>query len=329
MSPRAIRLVILLFGLVAAGYAVFALSPWPSTLLIRLAFAQDASSRAAALGKHVPAGIRERRDIAYAGDESARLDVYLPPGPPAPGKPTIVWVHGGAFVAGAKEDVAPYLRILAGKGFGVVGIGYRRAPAATYPGPVLQVNEALGFLRREAGRLGLDAGRIVLAGDSAGAQIAAQLAAALTAPDYAATLGLRPAVPPDAIVGAALFCGVYDVTALDLTGPFGAFLRTVTWAYFGTQDFSGDRRLTEFSVPRYLTEAFPPSFVSAGNGDPLAAQSVMMADAITARGVSVDRLFFPPGLEPELPHEYQFDLDRTEGRQALDRLTAFLGALKP
>jgi acetyl esterase/lipase len=329
MSPRAIRLVILLFAIVAAGYAVFALSPWPTAMLIRLAFAQDASSRVAALARHVPAGIRAQRDIRYGGDDGALLDVFLPPAAPAAGRPVVVWIHGGGFVAGSKEDVAPYLQVLAGKGYAVVGVGYRRAPDATYPAPVLQVNEALGYLRREAGRLGLDAGRIVLAGDSAGAQIAAQLAAALTAPDYAATIGLRPAVAVDAIRGTALFCGVYDITALDLSGPFGGFLRYLVWAYFGTQDISGDRRLTEFAVPRYLGDAYPPSFVSAGNGDPLAAQSVMMADAIADRGVPVDRLFFPPGLDPALPHEYQFDLDRPEGRQALERLTAFLDGLKP
>lgn len=329
MSPRAIRLVILLSAIVAAGYAVFALSPWPAAMLIRLAFAHDASGRVAALAKHVPAGIREQRDIRYGTDDSAVLDVFLPPSSPVPGRPTIVWVHGGGFVAGAKEDIAPYLKILAGKGYAVVGVGYRRAPAASYPAPVLQVDEALGFLRREAGRLGLDAGGIVLAGDSAGAQIAAQLAAAMTAPDYAATIGLRPALPADAVKATVLFCGVYDVTALDLTGPFGSVLRSLIWAYFGTQDISGDRRLTEFSVPRYLGDAYPPSFVSAGNGDPLAAQSVMMADAIAARGAPVDRLFFPPDLQPALPHEYQFDLDRPEGRQALDRLTAFLDRLKP
>lgn len=77
-----------------------------------------------------------------------------------------------------------------------------------------------------------------------------------------------------------------------------------------------------------MTETFPPSFITVGNGDPLAPQSVVMAQALQDRGVKVDTLFFPPETEPKLPHEYQFDLDRPEGRQALERLTGFLSGLR-
>ncbi len=324
-----IRLVVVCFGLLVAGYAALALSPWPSALLIRLAFSRDAASRNELLSKQAPPGIRERIDIAYGTDPSEKLDLFLPPAPPAAGKPVIVWVHGGGFVGGAKEDVAPYLRILAGRGYAVVGVGYRLAPAARYPEPARQVNEALGFLREQGAALGIDPCRIVLAGDSAGAHIAAQLATALIAPDYAATLALKPAISPAMLRGTALFCGIYDVTALDLTGFFGGFVRSILWSYFGTQDVTGDRRIAEAAVARYLTEAFPPSFVSAGNGDPLASQSVMMADAIRARGVAVETLFFPPDYAPAQPHEYQFGLGTPEGRQALERLTVFLNGLAP
>ncbi|MDP3258408.1 MAG: hypothetical protein Q8S58_15550 [Bosea sp. (in: a-proteobacteria)] len=56
----------------------------------------------------------------------------------------------------------------------------------------------------------------------------------------------------------------------------------------------------------------------------LAPQSVVMAQALRYRGVRVDTLFFPPEQEPKLAHEYQFDLDSSPGREALERLTAFL-----
>jgi acetyl esterase/lipase len=175
--------------------------------------------------------------------------------------------------------------------------------------------------------LGVDAGRIVLAGDSAGAHIAAQLAAGLTNKDYAALIGLRPAIEPRYLKGAILFCGAFDLTALDFTGRFGSFVRAALFAYFGTANPLESERITEAAVPRYVTEAFPPSFISVGNGDPLAPQSVTMAQALRARGVAVDTLFFPPDTAPKLPHEYQFDLDRPEGRQALERLASFLQGL--
>lgn len=329
MRLRTIRILLLCLGIAFATYAAFVLSPWPAALLIRSVFSYDASKTNEALAKHVPADIREQRDIAYGGSPDERLDVYLPPNGGEPGRPMLVWIHGGGFVGGDRQDVAPYLKILAGKGYPAVAIGYSRAPAARYPMPVLQANAALGFLQRESARLGFDANRIVLAGDSAGAHIAAQLAVALTGKDYAALLDLRPAIEPERLKGIALFCGAFDLTALDFTGPYGAFVRSALFAYFGTANPLDSDRITEAAVPRYVTEAFPPSFISVGNGDALAPQSVMMAQALRDRGVKVDTLFFAPDTEPKLPHEYQFDLGRPEGRQALDRLTAFLQGLQP
>lgn len=329
MRRRAKRILLLCLALAFVGYAAFVLSPWPSAMLTRLAFGYGASKTTAALASHVPFGIREQRDIRYGGAEDEKLDIYLPPGGRIEaGRPTIVWIHGGAFVAGDRRDVAPYLKILAGRGFAVVAVGYTRAPTAHYPTPVLQANAALGFLQREGQRLGLDPANIVLAGDSAGAHIASQLAAGLTGKDYAELLGLQPAMAPASLRGTVLFCGAFDLTAIDLSGPFGNFIRSVLSAYFGVANPLDSERITQASVPRYVTEAFPPSFISVGNGDPLAPQSVVMAQALRDRGVRVDTLFFPPELEPKLPHEYQFDLDRPEGKQALDRLTAFLTGLK-
>lgn len=328
MRLRTLRILLFCLGIAFAGYAAFVLSPWPAALLIRAGFAYGAAQADAGLARHLPAGIREQRDVAYGESPDERLDIYLPPQEVQPQGPVIVWIHGGGFVGGDRKDVAPYLKILAGKGYPAVAIGYSLAPAARYPTPVLQANKALGFLKRDGVKLGLDPGRMVLAGDSAGAHIAAQLAAGLTGADYAATLGLQPAVEPARLKGVALFCGAFDPTAFDLTGRFGSFIRSVLFAYFGAANPLDSDRITEAAVPRYVTEAFPPSFISVGNGDPLAPQSVVMAQALRDRGVKVDTLFFPAETEPKLPHEYQFDLDRPEGRQALDRLTAFLNGLK-
>ena len=327
MRPRAIRILLLCLALALAAHAAFVLSPWPSAWLTRLAFAYGASQTNAALAKHVPATFRERLDMAYGAAKEARLDIYLPQDDTPAGRPTIVWVHGGGFVGGDRKDVAPYLKILAARGYPAVAVGYRRAPAARYPEPVLQLNEALGFLQRNGRRLGLDPSRIVLAGDSAGAHIVAQLAVGMTSPDYAELLGLKPAVEPASLRGAVLFGGAFDLTAFEATGPLGSFVRAVLFAYFGTSDPLESDRINEAAVPRYVTGAFPRSFISVGNGDPLAPQSVVMTQALRDRGVKVDTLFFLPETEPKLPHEYQFDLDRPEGRQALDRLTGFLAAL--
>jgi acetyl esterase len=83
------------------------------------------------------------------------------------------------------------------------------------------------------------------------------------------------------------------------------------------------------SVPHYVTPKFPPTFISAGNGDPLLPHSVAMADALAKEGVRVDRLFFAQEHTPSLPHEYQVNLDSDAGKLALARSLEFLSSIVP
>jgi len=305
-----------------AAFAFYKLSPWPTVWLVRHAFSEDAERRNAALAPLVPQDVTALLDQRYGAAERARLDVYAPAKPAGP-LPAVVWIHGGAFVAGDKADLAGYLRILAARGFVVVAVGYSRAPEAQYPTPVFEANAAIAYLVKHAAALNVDPGRIVLAGDSAGAQIAAQLAAALSDPAYAAAVGIDPALDRAALRGVALFCGVYSVAG-GADGDFGSFIETVLWSYFGSKDPGDDARVAQFAVGDHLTAGFPPAFVSVGNADPLQPQSAALADRLASLGVPVDGLFFAADHDPPLQHEYQFDLAQEAGREALDRLTAFL-----
>jgi len=277
------------------------------------------------LKKHVPEGVRETLAERYEpASPAALLDVFRPEG--AGPLPTVVWIHGGAWLSGSREHVAGYLRILAAHGFATVGLDYTLAPEARYPSPVRQANAALAYLKANAGRLGLDMTRVFLAGDSAGAQVAGQLANVLTSPAYARRMAMIPALPGEALQGVALFCGVYDARAMVRDGAFAGVLSTIGWAYFGVEAFHDDPRMDEFSVTGNLTQAFPPIFVTVGNDDPLEPQSLELKERAEALGVPVDHLFFARDRDPRLPHEFQFDLDTEAGGQALARLVAFLNA---
>lgn len=70
---------------------------------------------------------------------------------------------------------------------------------ATYPTPTRQVNQALAYLVKHADEYDIDPTRIFLAGDSAGAQIAGQMANLVTSPSYAAKVGIVPTVDPSAL----------------------------------------------------------------------------------------------------------------------------------
>lgn len=311
--------------LAATTYAAFQVSPWPAVWLIRYSFDAGAAQAAASVTGLVPTDVIARRGIAYApGDADAVLDVYAPADAKGP-LPAVVWVHGGGFVSGSRRDLDGYLRILAARGFVTVAVDYTTAPEARFPTPLRQTSAALAHVRTEAARYGIDLDRIFLAGDSAGAQIAAQTALAISDPVYARQLGLDPGFPRDALRGVVLYCGPYDATSMNFEGPFGGFMRTVIWAYVGTPD-PHDPRVAALAVTPHVTAAFPPAFVSVGNADPLAPQSRAFAEALHARGAEVDTLFFPDARRPPLDHEYQLLLATEAGRLALDRSIAFLEA---
>jgi acetyl esterase/lipase len=243
-------------------------------------------------------------------------------------RPTLVWFHGGGFVSGRRGDIANYLKILAGRGFTVVNVDYTIAPEAIYPTPIRQSNKALAFLSANRDRLGINADKLVLAGDSAGAQIAAQTAAVITNPDYARKVGVRAGIAPGQLAGALLHCGVYDISGMGKGGGIlGWFVKSTTWAYSGKRDWRDAPGFDTMSVAPHVTADFPSTFISAGNADPLGPQSVALAKALAERGVRVTKLFFQPGYQPPLPHEYQFNLDTEAGRLALDRSVEWLKGL--
>lgn len=314
-------------ALAAVVYVAFQISPWPSVLLIRRGFGQGGSTASQALAKHVPAGVIDHVDLRYdVADDDAYLDVFYPYRVENSDSllPTVVWVHGGGFVAGSKDEIANYARILAGRGLTAVNVDYSVAPEAKYPTPVRQTNAALAYLVRHAKLLHVDPSRLFLAGDSGGAHIVAQLAAVVSDSAYAATMGIAPSIQRSQLAGVILFCGPYDLALANFNGPFGGFLKTVLWSYIGQKDFLDAPRVGTFSVINFVTPAFPPTFISVGNADPLREQSQAMAQVLTKSGVTVDALFFPDDYTPALPHEYQFDLDTEAGQLALERIVAFV-----
>jgi len=311
----------------AAGYLALQVSPWPAALFFRTVMDRSGIAAAEALEAHVPAGVTALHNQRYdPADADAVLDVFYPTVVQGTERKlaTVVWVHGGGFLSGSKEQVANYLKIVSGAGFATIGVDYSLAPGSTYPTPIKQVNVALAYIQANAARLHVDPSKFFLAGDSAGAQIAAQLANVISTPSYAWETRVVPTIARSQLRGVLLHCGVYDPGQFKYEGLSGFFLKTVIWSYFGTKDISANPRRDEFSVVRNFSAAFPPMFISVGNADPLAPQSRRLAEVAAGYGVPVDNLFFPDDRTPPLRHEYQFNLDTEAGQTALARSIAFL-----
>ncbi|MFW6597812.1 alpha/beta hydrolase [Propionibacteriaceae bacterium Y2011] len=309
--------------------AVCLLSPWPATLVIRAVFDNGAQQLRDQMRRNQPElPIESRHDVPYGDGRDMIMDVFRPGGQTEP-LPAIVWIHGGAWVSGSKADVAPYLELLAHDGYVGIGLNYTRGPEATYPTAVEQLNAALAHISANATEYGVDPDRIVLAGDSAGAQLASQLATLITNPDYARLAELAPGIGAYQLAGVVLHCGVYDLAALSLTdGIVGWGFRTAMWAYTGHRDWDERAAVDMMSTKNWVTPDFPPTFISGGNGDGLTRpQSMAMAQALSHHGVEVTELFFPDDHEPSLPHEYQFHLDLADAQLAYERTLGFLGSV--
>jgi len=326
-AVASVLIIVMLVGLLVS----LALSPAPGAHLIRRVFQNNDRQIIEILQTHEPDDVTSFLNEPYRVDDpDALLDVHIPDSAIESGEalPTVVWTHGGAWVAGSKDEWAPYYMVLASQGHTVVGIRYSLGPEQIYPTALHQLNDALVYIQENAGRFHIDPGNIVLAGDSAGAQITSQYATIATSPEFANEVGVVSSLSPEHLKGVILYCGIYDfVPYFNGTGLIGWGSRVSIWAYTGNRARTFDRNpaLAQMSTIDHVTAEFPPAFISGGNGDPLTpTQSKPLAAKLEGLGVDVTTLFFPDDHEPPQPHEFQFNLDTPEAQQALDESVNFL-----
>lgn len=324
-KSRVIPLAALALGVVAA--LVWTLSPWPAALLIRAMFESSADKTVKEMEPYVPeGGLDSFLDVQYgkAGADTS-LDVFTPAGASGP-LATVVWIHGGAWISGNKESVRPYVQILASHGYTTVALNYSYGPETVYPTGLTQLNDALAFIVEHAAEYNIDPDRIVIAGDSAGANLTSQLATLTTSPAYADLLGITPALNKDQLRAVILNCGIYDVSEIPNAPGIGGWgFRIALWAYLGDRNWAETPGGEQMSTLDDVTADFPTTWISGGNDDPLTpGQSQKLADRLTSLGVAVTPVFYEKDHVPALPHEYQFHLDYADARAALESTVAFL-----
>ncbi len=155
-------------------------------------------------------------DLAYGGDARQRLDVYRPRAV-REGAPTVVFLYGGRWQDGSKDEYRLLADGLTRRGFVVVIPEYRLYPAVRFPAWVQDAALAIRWARDNAARFGGDPAKLVVVGHSAGGHTAALLALD--------ERWLREAgVPDGSVQGYAALAGPVDTTWTDadvqaLMGP--------------------------------------------------------------------------------------------------------------
>jgi len=233
--------------------------------------------------KPVPVGWIDERDIAGpAGPLRVRIYFPLDPGPARGPLPVLVYFHGGGFVLCDLDSHDSCCRRLAnGAGAIVVSVDYRLAPESPFPAAIDDAWAATLWVAAHLDELGGDPARLVVAGDSAGGNLAAvvaMLARDWGGPAIAFQLLIYPVV--DQRRKRAPASGGRPAAGGTLTA---AHMQWFTEQYLGRD---GDRTAVLASPILGDFTGLPPAHVVTGALDPLCAEGEEYARRLQAAGVA-------------------------------------------
>ena len=280
-------------------------------ILFNLSASHNDKKRDSAIA--LPRGISEHRNISYGpyGDASL-MDIYYPKG--TQGKlPTIVSIHGGGYVYGSKDIYRRYGMDMARRGFAFVNFNYRLAPKWKFPTPLADTGAVLEWVVKNQHRYHLDPDRIILLGDSAGAQLASHYAAIHTNPEFAADFPIK--VPAVNIRAVGLFCGMYDIPAFAV-GSYKGLAND----YLGRKFDPEDPRLNVLSA---VTPDFPPAFIITSCRDFLHDCAQPMYDHLTGMGIEAEYHCYGTAEAKEVGHVFHVNIIHPEAVKCNDDAAAF------
>ena len=245
---------------------------------------------------HVHNNYRMLPNITYmtATGYESKLDVYRRRDTTDP-QPTMVFYHGGGWIAGTKESaimsIMPWLEM----GWTVVNVEYRMAAVAPAPAAVVDATCALRFVIDKADDYGIDTDRIVVSGESAGGHLA--LAVGMIPESARFThrcagggfRGNETAVPRVAAI--INWYGITDVEKM-LAGEADARSYAVQWV--GAQ--SDAKKVARSVSPlTYVRAGLPPILTIQGDADSIVpySQNVRLHEALANAGATHELLTLP------------------------------------
>ena len=228
----------------------------------------------------------ETATYARPGGEELKLDVWRPPddfsGSPAAerGRPAVVVVHGGGWRSGARGEFPEWNAWLADKGYLVFDIDYRLSASNWQEAPA-DVACAVGWVKENADRYGVDPGRVALMGRSAGGHLA--LLAAYTRGPAAPTPGCEAPNARDTGVAAVVaFYPPTDLARLSRQGYLSGMDR-----FLGGTPGAAPGRYRLLSPISRIDPGDPPTFLAHGGDDEIVppGESEHLAGRLREAGV--------------------------------------------
>ena len=251
-------------------------------------------------------GVERITNIAYkeTNQEHHRLDVWRPSDLKGP-LPVVLYIHGGGFRILSKETHWLMALAFARRGYVVFNINYRLSPVNPFPAAIEDACEAYSWIVRNAERWGGDANQLIVAGESAGANLAVgvAIAACFERPELWAKAVFDTGVVPRCVLPA---CGMHQVSEPERYVATGKMPRViadrieeVSHSYL-PKHLSRSDGSTGMADPVVILEGpsaplrpFPPTFSIAGTADPILDDTRRLHKALTARGVRSEMRIYP------------------------------------
>lgn len=260
-------------------------------------------------------------EIKY-GDEypNSYLDITYPNEDTSLDRPTIIFFHGGGYFGGdkamgdplaANDDANYLLSSMVQEGYNLVNVNYALVPEYHFPVPVIQANQAIGFLIENADKYNLNMDNVVIMGGSAGAIITAQLGGIITNETYSQLIGISPSIAADKVKAL-----IIDDAPL-VFEEFTFNTKLLVGNYINGTMYPTKSELDMYEVIDYVNTEYLPTFLigSNYNGDGFAKDMKIFADQLTA--LNVDHEFYYAknldGTEPY--HGFTADLKNSTNAQ--------------
>ncbi len=239
--------------------------------------AQALSALAIVNGLTASGGVTVSKDMMYGDEPNQDLDIYYPK-PLAQAMrsqqtitksyPMVVFVHGGSWESGSKEEYAFVGQSFAQAGYVTAVINYRKAPEHVYPDYVEDTAQAIAWSYNNAPNLHVDPNRLAVVGHSAGAF---NVVAAVSNEDFLAPYGISP----DAIKA-----------VVGIAGPYSYDFRK----YGGSSAFASDSTPDQVMPDRQLKGPQPPYLLLTAENDKTVydTNTVKMTQALKDFGARVE-----------------------------------------
>ena len=210
------------------------------------------------------AGQYKINDIAYGAEyPNSFLDITYPDCNTEADRPTLFYFHGGGFFGGSKNmgdpmaasEATALLDDLCAQGYNIVNVDYALVPDHHFPVPLLQMNEAIRFIAEHKDEYHINMDNIILMGSSAGAIMTAQYGTVLSNPEYAALLGIVPALNLEQVSAV-----VIDDAPLDY-GNMTLSCKLLIGNYVKGSIYLNEDELNRYECIPHMTSDYPAAFL--------------------------------------------------------------------